>query len=79
MGDSNFSLFLQFFHFISYNIVSIFQGYVTTFNSEDLPVLRNLMSQTPEPIKQAGLHPTADQIEMYAYHLPDAPLSNLMV
>ena len=37
------------------------------------------MSQTPDPVKQAGLHPTADQIEMYAYHLPDSPLSNLMV
>lgn len=27
----------------------------------------------------AGLHPTAEQIEMFAYHLPDASLSNLVV
>lgn len=55
------------------------QGFVTTFKPEDLPVLRNLLSQQPEPITQAGLHPTADQIELYAYHLPNSTLSNLMV
>ena len=27
---------------------------------------------------QAGLHPTFDQLEMYAYHLPAATLSNLV-
>lgn len=27
----------------------------------------------------AGLHPTAEQIEMFAYHLPHATLSNLIV
>lgn len=32
------------------------------------------------PVSQtAGLHPTAEQIEMFAYHLPDATLSNLVV
>jgi ATP-dependent RNA helicase SUPV3L1/SUV3 len=41
--------------------------------------LKNLLSQTPEAIVQAGLHPTADQIELYAYHLPNLPLSNLIV
>jgi len=55
------------------------QGYVTTFKREDLPTLKNLLSQTPETITQAGLHPTVDQIELYAYHLPNSPLSNLMV
>lgn len=55
------------------------QGFVTTYKPEDLPVLRNLLSQQPEPITQAGLHPTADQIELYAYHLPNSTLSNLMV
>lgn len=54
------------------------KGYVTTFKKEDLPTLKNLLSQSPEPLNQAGLHPTADQIELYAYHLPKAPLSNLM-
>lgn len=29
--------------------------------------------------KIAGLHPTAEQIEMFAYHLPQATLSNLIV
>lgn len=53
-------------------------GSVTTMKNEDLPTLKRLLGQTPEPIGQAGLHPTADQIELYAYHLPDATLSNLM-
>ncbi|XP_073814929.1 suv3 RNA helicase [Musca autumnalis] len=53
-------------------------GYVTTYKSDDLPTLKKLLAQTPEPLKQAGLHPTADQIELYAYHLPNSSLSNLM-
>lgn len=56
-----------------------FQGSVTTFKPDDLPVLKSLLSQSPDPIKKAGLHPTADQIELYAYHLPNSTLSNLMV
>ncbi len=36
------------------------------------------MSKQPEPILGAGLHPTFDQIEMYAYHLPHASLANLV-
>ncbi|XP_023310678.1 ATP-dependent RNA helicase SUV3 homolog, mitochondrial isoform X1 [Anoplophora glabripennis] len=54
------------------------QGYVTTFKPEDLNTLKNRLSSDPEPITQAGLHPTADQIELYAYHLPNSTLSNLM-
>ncbi|KAL1137981.1 hypothetical protein AAG570_009676 [Ranatra chinensis] len=54
------------------------KGYVTTFKPEDLPTLKGLMAQSPEPISKAGLHPTAEQIELYAYHLPNATLSNLM-
>ncbi|XP_017482881.1 PREDICTED: ATP-dependent RNA helicase SUV3 homolog, mitochondrial [Rhagoletis zephyria] len=53
-------------------------GYVTTFKADDLQTLRKLLDQKPEPLKQAGLHPTADQIELYAYHLPNSTLSNLM-
>ncbi|GLH11315.1 hypothetical protein R5R35_001449 [Gryllus longicercus] len=53
-------------------------GYVTTFKPEDLYTLKNLLAQTPEPISVAGLHPTAEQIELYAYHLPNSSLSNLM-
>ncbi|CAH0384021.1 unnamed protein product [Bemisia tabaci] len=54
------------------------KGCVTTFKAEDLPKLKDLLSQTPEPITKAGLHPTAEQIELYAYHLPNSALSNLM-
>ncbi|XP_076172013.1 suv3 RNA helicase [Ptiloglossa arizonensis] len=54
------------------------EGFVTTFKPEDLHVLKQLLSQEPEPIIQAGLHPTADQIELYAYHLPNTPLSKLI-
>lgn len=54
------------------------KGFVTTFKREDLPTLRNLLAQEPEVITQAGLHPTADQIELYAYYLPNSTLSNLM-
>ncbi|BFF88868.1 ATP-dependent RNA helicase SUV3 homolog mitochondrial [Drosophila madeirensis] len=53
-------------------------GYVTAFKAEDLQTLQRILAQTPEPLKQAGLHPTADQIELYAYHLPNSSLSNLM-
>jgi len=53
-------------------------GYVTTFKHEDLDTLKGLLAQTPDPILQAGLHPTFDQLEMYAYHLPSATLSNLV-
>ncbi|XP_069699470.1 ATP-dependent RNA helicase SUV3 homolog, mitochondrial isoform X2 [Periplaneta americana] len=54
------------------------KGFVTTFKPEDLTTLKNLLSQLPEPITKAGLHPTAEQIELYAYHLPNSTLSNLM-
>lgn len=54
------------------------EGYVTTFKAEDLPKLTKILSQSPEPLTKAGLHPTADQIELYAYHLPNSTLSNLM-
>lgn len=55
------------------------KGFVTSFKDEDLSTLRNLLSRLPDPLTQAGLHPTADQIELYAYHLPNATLSNLIV
>lgn len=54
-------------------------GYVTTFNQADLSTLQMLLSQKPEPLEKAGLHPTAEQIELYAYYLPKATLSNLIV
>lgn len=53
-------------------------GYVTSFRSEDLATLKTLLSKPPDPVTQAGLHPTAEQMELYAYHLPHASLSSLM-
>lgn len=53
-------------------------GFVTTFKKGDLKILQQLLKKPTEPIVQAGLHPTADQIELYAYHLPNSTLSNLM-
>ncbi|NXA36667.1 SUV3 helicase, partial [Eudromia elegans] len=54
------------------------QGEVTTMHRDDLPQLKEILSETVRPVKAAGLHPTAEQIEMFAYHLPDATLSNLI-
>ncbi|XP_042341781.1 ATP-dependent RNA helicase SUPV3L1, mitochondrial [Plectropomus leopardus] len=54
------------------------EGEVTTMHKDDLPVLKEILSQSIDPIETAGLHPTAEQIEMFAYHLPDATLSNLV-
>jgi len=53
-------------------------GFVTCFKQEDVEMMHQLLAQTPEELLQAGLHPTFDQIEMYAYHLPHASLSNLV-
>lgn len=41
--------------------------------------LKELLAQMPEPINQAGLHPTADMIELYAYYLPNSTFFNLLV
>ncbi|KAJ8013706.1 hypothetical protein DPEC_G00032570 [Dallia pectoralis] len=58
---------------------SIFkEGEVTTMHRVDLPILKEILSRNVEAIETAGLHPTADQIEMFAYQLPDATLSNLI-
>ncbi|XP_059202089.1 ATP-dependent RNA helicase SUPV3L1, mitochondrial [Centropristis striata] len=54
------------------------EGEVTTMHGDDLLVLKEILSHTVDPIKTAGLHPTAEQIEMFAYQLPDATLSNLI-
>lgn len=54
------------------------KGFVTTYKPADLNTLKSILSKTPEPLVQAGLHPTADQIELYAFHLPNSALSNLI-
>lgn len=53
-------------------------GEVTTFQAKDLKILKDIVKQPIEPVMQGGLHPTADQIELFAYHLPKASLSNLI-
>lgn len=53
-------------------------GYVTTYRPEDLRQLREIMSRGVPPIERAGLHPTAEQIELFAYHLPHLSLCNLI-
>ncbi|XP_072484862.1 ATP-dependent RNA helicase SUPV3L1, mitochondrial isoform X2 [Notamacropus eugenii] len=54
------------------------EGEVTTMYPEDLKLLKEILNKPVEPIEAAGLHPTADQIEMFAYHLPDTTLANLV-
>lgn len=53
-------------------------GYVTTFKAEDLKQLREIMSRGVLPLERAGLHPTAEQIELFAFHLPHLSLCNLI-
>ncbi|CAF1163949.1 unnamed protein product, partial [Rotaria sordida] len=53
-------------------------GEVTTFRRDDLLLLKDIVSRQVETIKRAGLHPTAEQIEMFAYHLPKHSLSSLI-
>uniref|UniRef100_A0A8C5REV4 ATP-dependent RNA helicase SUPV3L1, mitochondrial n=1 Tax=Laticauda laticaudata TaxID=8630 RepID=A0A8C5REV4_LATLA len=54
------------------------EGEVTTMHGDDLSLLKKILSEPVDPIEAAGLHPTAEQIEMFAYHLPGATLSNLI-
>uniref|UniRef100_A0A8I5N8G8 ATP-dependent RNA helicase SUPV3L1, mitochondrial n=1 Tax=Papio anubis TaxID=9555 RepID=A0A8I5N8G8_PAPAN len=54
------------------------EGEVTTMKHEDLSLLKEILKRPVDPITAAGLHPTAEQIEMFAYHLPDTTLSNLI-
>ncbi|XP_048060713.1 LOW QUALITY PROTEIN: ATP-dependent RNA helicase SUPV3L1, mitochondrial [Megalobrama amblycephala] len=54
------------------------EGEVTTMLRDDLTVLKEILGKPVDPIAMAGLHPTAEQIEMFAYHLPHATLSNLI-
>ncbi|KAM6184730.1 ATP-dependent RNA helicase SUPV3L1, mitochondrial [Rhynchocyon petersi] len=54
------------------------EGEVTAMHREDLKLLKEILNRPVEPIRAAGLHPTAEQIEMFAYHLPDTTLSNLI-
>lgn len=51
---------------------------MTTFNRSDLPILKHILKQPLEKISRAGLHPTAEQIELFGYHLPDYSLVDLI-
>jgi ATP-dependent RNA helicase SUPV3L1/SUV3 len=53
-------------------------GQVTTFKKEDLVKLHEIIKTPLEQIKQAGLHPTSEQIEMFSYHLPNYSLPRLL-
>lgn len=53
-------------------------GYVTTYRPEDLRYLREIMSRAVPSIDRAGLHPTAEQIELFSYHLPHLTLCDLI-
>lgn len=54
------------------------EGEVTTFRKDDLILLKDLIKKPIDNIEQGGLHPTSDQIELFAYHLPHATLCNLI-
>ncbi|CAF1542728.1 unnamed protein product [Adineta ricciae] len=53
-------------------------GEVTTFRRDDMSRLNEILNQQAKPIERAGLHPTAEQIEMFAYYLPKQSLSSLI-
>lgn len=54
------------------------EGHVTTFHERDLKTLKGMLSSSPPPAEKAGLYPTAEQIEMVAYHLPDSSLLSIL-
>ena len=43
-----------------------------------MPILKEILNQPLEKTTRAGLHPTAEQIELFAYHLPNHTLSDLI-
>ena len=53
-------------------------GYVTTLRPDDLRSMREIMAQPIGPIERAGLHPTAEQIELFAFNLPHLTLRELV-
>jgi len=53
-------------------------GYVTTLKREDLPMLKKILKETVPAINSLGLFPNAEQLELFAYHLPHYPLKELI-
>jgi ATP-dependent RNA helicase SUPV3L1/SUV3 len=54
------------------------KGFVTTFYELDLKILKDILKQPLEKTTKAGLNPTADQIELFSYYLPNQSLSSLI-
>lgn len=53
-------------------------GYATTLLNDDLPILKSILKDTVQPITSLGLFPNAEQLELFAYHLPKATLKELI-
>lgn len=53
-------------------------GFVTTLKAEDLPILKKILKEKVTPITSLGLFPNAEQLELFAYHLPKATLKELI-
>lgn len=53
-------------------------GYATTLNKDDLPILKKTLKEVVSPINSLGLFPNAEQLELFAYHLPHATLKELI-
>uniref|UniRef100_A0A183BZG9 RNA helicase n=1 Tax=Globodera pallida TaxID=36090 RepID=A0A183BZG9_GLOPA len=53
-------------------------GEVMTLADGDAKVLEKLMREPIEPIDQAGIAPSFDQIEMFSFHLPQYSLVQLL-
>ncbi len=51
---------------------------MTTLQASHLPTLHEVLRHPVKPIKQAGLFPTYDQFEMFAYHMPQLSFVELI-
>uniref|UniRef100_A0AC34GR88 RNA helicase n=1 Tax=Panagrolaimus sp. ES5 TaxID=591445 RepID=A0AC34GR88_9BILA len=54
------------------------QGKVMTLRNEDMGLLHTILSKPVDEIEKAGIAPTFEQIETFAYHLPHASFVNLL-
>ena len=53
-------------------------GHVTAFGHKNLKTLKEIAGGPVEAIKKAGIAPTAEQIQLFAYHLPEYSLKQLL-
>jgi len=54
------------------------EGVVTTMRHEDLGVLTDILHQPVEEIKEAGISPTYEQLEMFSNYIPNASFVDLL-